>query len=642
MTKFADYIDHGWKLVPITPGQKGPRKREWNLRKNCISDATVELRSAGLAHAYSGTCAIDVDDYEFSRAWLAERGVDLDALFLAADSVQISSGRANHGKLIYKLPEPLASKQIKHEKKCCLDFRCATSAGLTMQDVLPPSIHPDTGEPYKWVYGDDMFGDWRTLPEIPEALHQIWLDEIAVVDISTVLPTKGAGIDELRALLKHQDPSMDRDGWVRIGMAIHHETNGSNEGLHLWNDWSRQSDKYESFTDLETCWRSFHDTPNAVTVGVLREAAVASPDDFDVVAPPAAEDDPWAQQKQQNRERFKLVQVAEVAKRPPVEWLVEHLIPQAETGMIYGPSGAGKSFLGLDLAFSIASGLPWMHRATKMGTVVWIAAEAAGSMRNRAKAYAQARGVKLDDADLWIIEQALSLMSEDDADALVHCVQQKSPSVIIVDTLAAASGGANENSGEDMNKVLENCRRMHAATGAMIVLIHHTGKDTARGARGWSGIKAAMDVEISVYKTETSEMRIMETTKQRDIADGEKFPFQLQVVPLDFDGLSSCVIDPLDPAVLASEERGLQLKGNQRLAFHSVVELAAHTESECGPVQIQEYYDKMLLQMPAPKDTKRDRRPETARRALEALVEKDLLTVFEDQIILGRDVKDAK
>ena len=504
--------------------------------------------------------------------------------------------------------------------------------------MLPPSIHPDTGEPYRWEYGDEMFGDWRELPTIPPELHQVWLDQLAPVDLAAVLPAKGAGLDELRALLKHQDPNMDRDSWIRIGMALHHETDGDIEGLRLWNEWSRDSDKYVNYTDLETCWRSFHDTPNAVTVGALREAAVASPDDFEVVTPPPAEEDPWAQQKEKNRQRFTLVQVADVAKRPPTEWLVEDLVPQAETGMIYGPSGAGKSFLALDLAFSVASGTPWMNRATKRGTVVWIAAEAAGSMRNRAKAYAQARGQKLEQADLWIIEQALSLMNEDDADALVHCVQQKDPSVIIVDTLAAASGGANENSGEDMNKVLENCRRMHAATGAMIMLVHHTGKDTTRGARGWSGIKAAMDVEMSVYKSETSELRVMQTTKQRDISDGEKFPFQLQVVPLDFDGLDSCVVEPLDQAVIANEKRGVQLRGNQRLAFNMIVEAVKLTESERGPWAITDYYDQMIVRLPPPAGDARDRRPEVARRALEALVAKDLITVLEDKILLGKDL----
>ena len=100
MSDFKELIEHGFVLVPILPGHKSPRKRNWNTRENGITDPDFPMRSAGLLHAYSGTCAIDVDDYERAQEWLAERGVDLDALFAAPDSVQISSGRANHAKLI--------------------------------------------------------------------------------------------------------------------------------------------------------------------------------------------------------------------------------------------------------------------------------------------------------------------------------------------------------------------------------------------------------------------------------------------------------------------------------------------------------------------------------------------------------------
>jgi putative DNA primase/helicase len=56
-----------------------------------------------------------------------------------------------------------------------LEFRCATRQGLTVQDVLPPSIHPETGLPYSW--GGN--GDWRELPEIPAGVMAVWQQELA-------------------------------------------------------------------------------------------------------------------------------------------------------------------------------------------------------------------------------------------------------------------------------------------------------------------------------------------------------------------------------------------------------------------------------------------------------------------------------
>ena len=82
MSDFKDYIEHGWLLVPIAPGQKGPSgsaSKGWNQRENCVGGAgkrltTDRMRGAGLAHAYSGTWSIDVDNYPVAHACLAGRG----------------------------------------------------------------------------------------------------------------------------------------------------------------------------------------------------------------------------------------------------------------------------------------------------------------------------------------------------------------------------------------------------------------------------------------------------------------------------------------------------------------------------------------------------------------------------------------
>ena len=63
----------------------------------------------------------------------------------------------------------------KEKQRTVLEFRCATRDGLTLQDVLPPSIHPDTDQPYRW----GGKGDWRNIPEIPETLLNVWQQELA-------------------------------------------------------------------------------------------------------------------------------------------------------------------------------------------------------------------------------------------------------------------------------------------------------------------------------------------------------------------------------------------------------------------------------------------------------------------------------
>ncbi len=641
MSIFKEYIEHGWKLVPILPGHKGPRANGWQRLENAIIDPEFPMRSAGLAHAYSGTCAIDVDDYPRAHEWLAERGIDLDALFAAPDSVQITSGRVNRGKLIYSLPEPLCSKKVAlfGKNQSALDFRCATAAGMTVQDVLPPSMHPDTAKPYKWDYVDDMFGDWRDLPLIPDALHQLWISELTVSHMGDEIPDKGASVEELRATLEYQDPNMNRDDWVQVGMAIHHETDGDLAGFELWDEWSSKSDKYKGRADLEASWRSFHDSPNSVTIGMLRQGVVATPEEFPDVSERADDSDPWAAVANERREKFRRVPVHEIAERDPPKWLVEDLLPETDLAMIFGPPSSGKSFAALDLAFSVSQGFTWFNRKTKQGPVVWIAAEAAGAMRNRARAYAQARGVKLENSNLEVIEQTLSLMSQEDVSALTDVLTQDPPILIIVDTLAAASGGANENSGEDMNVVLTNCRLLHEATGALILLIHHSGKDASRGARGWSGLHAAVRAEFTVTHNAEgdSPIRVLTVTKQNEGIAGVKLPFKLNVIHLEFDNdISSCVIEHLDEAVLDQKNRQ-QLGGTQQIVFKIAYQLAENAD---GVAMLQDVYDEATITMVKPAEGKRDTRKQHIKQALESLVERGYLSISDDQIKIGSTYDD--
>jgi putative DNA primase/helicase len=166
--EITDYIRQNWALVPIPYGSKGPKESGWNRAGNQIStlDKAVRLtENVGLAHAYSGTCAIDIDDLDAATDWLSGCGIDLAELINAPDAVLISSGRPNRAKLLYRLADPLPTRMLNG-----LEFRCGTSNGLTVQDVLPPSIHPDTGKPYTWAGR----GDFRRLPELPADLLRLW------------------------------------------------------------------------------------------------------------------------------------------------------------------------------------------------------------------------------------------------------------------------------------------------------------------------------------------------------------------------------------------------------------------------------------------------------------------------------------
>ncbi len=270
------YIRHGWSLVPIPANTKGPRTPGWNLKQNTLK-AQGDLPPGygiGLAHAYSGTMALDLDNWTVTTSLLAQHGIDLQALYNAPDAVVINSGKPGHGKLLYTMPfgAALPSKKILHNGITAYELRCATASGLTVQDVLPPSIHPETRQPYHWAGS----GHWMRLPMIPQPLLDLW-NGMLVQDKERTISTDGAidaSWEEIRQALDAVPADCSRDEWVSIGMALHWagtQTDQLGQALQLWNEWSATAQfKYPGEREILTQWVSFRpDKATAVKLGTL-------------------------------------------------------------------------------------------------------------------------------------------------------------------------------------------------------------------------------------------------------------------------------------------------------------------------------------------------------------------------------------
>lgn len=282
------YVRHGWSLVPIPPGTKGPATKGWNERQNAlVSHAQLPPGwGIGLAHAYSGTMAVDVDDWDRAAFELMMHGISLQGLYDAPDAVIVDSGRQGHGKLLYAMPLGMAipSRKFmdsrtgadgKPERYNFLDLRCGTANGLTVQDVLPPSIHPDTRQPYRWAGR----GHWTRLPQIPQALLDFWMRSL---EVQRAAPTSTTNVDwsEIETALPVIDPSCSREEWITVGMALHHagtESGDIDHAFNLWDQWSQPSSKYPGERGLLGQWRSFRsDKGTAVKLGSLFRLARAA------------------------------------------------------------------------------------------------------------------------------------------------------------------------------------------------------------------------------------------------------------------------------------------------------------------------------------------------------------------------------
>ena len=196
-SNLGDYVRAGFALVPIPLGSKGPCVNNWNSEENAVRDearaALLTDCNVGLAHRWCGTCAIDVDDFQLSNKWFQAYDIDLQALLDADDAVLIKSGRPNRAKLLFRLPADVAWLPTFVPKGSGLELRCAARDGATtVQDVLPPSIHPDTGAPYQWAGK----GDWCNLPTLPQELLVLWRSLIAQVKT----PRAGGTAQEIEIL----------------------------------------------------------------------------------------------------------------------------------------------------------------------------------------------------------------------------------------------------------------------------------------------------------------------------------------------------------------------------------------------------------------------------------------------------------
>ena len=166
-------------------------------------------------------------------------------------------------------------------------------------------------------------------------------------------------------------------------------------------------------------------------------------------------------------------------------------------------------------------------------------------MRNRVDAYCQHHELKPADLDIGLVLAAPNVLDNDDVSELAKSIKLSGADIFVVDTFAQVTPGANENSGEDMGLALRNVRAITEATGATALIVHHAGKDATRGARGWSGIKAAADAEIEISVSDS--VRLIALTKLKDGDDSKQWGFRLTTVGLgtdnDGDPISSCVVE---------------------------------------------------------------------------------------------------
>ncbi len=233
------------------------------------------------------------------------------------------------------------------------------------------------------------------------------------------------------------------------------------------------------------------------------------------------------------RSRLRLLTPADCENAPSREYVVKGLLSEGDVACVFGPPGAGKSVLVPHIAYAVAQGRRAFGRRTKPGHVLYLAAEDALGMRRRVHALKLRHG---DAPSFALLEGAGSLLDKPELDALLDVVAEQMPALIVLDTLAAAFPGFDENSAPDMGRVVKSAREL-AELGAAVVLIHHDTKAGTGTPRGHSILNGALDVAILLGRT--SDGTIGGTlTKNRNGPAGNAIAFTIQTIEVgeDADG----------------------------------------------------------------------------------------------------------
>jgi archaellum biogenesis ATPase FlaH len=485
----------------------------------------------------------------------------------------------------------------------------------------------------------ELTGDENTVAPLSDAVKAFCatrfkrLERVRAECVGAGKPTFGMSPEQITELLNKLPDDLTYDEWRNVGMAVHHETEG--DGFDIWDEWSSRSPKYTSSAYGMERWVSFGRNASAeyTTMGsvllMIRDSGgetgleVASPDEFEALPMPVGG-------------RFNIRSHSDFASQVrSVSWIVKDFLPKATLGVLFGESGSGKTFASYDLCAAVCRGIEWNGKRVTKGRVLYVVAEGVAGFVNRIKAYCHQQGIKPSDVDMDVISDLTpNLLEPAQITDLIKDIKKQEPyDLIVMDTFAQVMPGANENSGEDVGKALAECKRIHRHTGAMVLLVHHSGKDASKGARGWSGLRAAADVELEVLRSD--ELRSISVTKLKDGQDGANIGFKLHTVILgedeDGDDITSCIVEYTNTG-RATKEKGTTVGPKERqilMVLNEVFGLGTDQK-----MALPELIEAAAAQLAPPIGGKRDNRKRDVSRCIDSLSAKNYLFVEDGMVKL--------
>lgn len=333
--------------------------------------------------------------------------------------------------------------------------------------------------------------------------------------------------------------------------------------------------------------------------------------------------------------KFEVMSLKQIKAMPPIEWLVQDLLTRHGFSVMYGQPGCGKTFLALDLALCVASGRDFHGMPTKQGNVLYIVGEGVGGIGKRVNAWGDNRGKGLDPDKLpfWIVPVAVNFSKAEEIEKLLATIDELEQehgkfSLVVVDTVARSMLGADENSATDMGKFVKSCDTVKEHCGCALLAIHHSGKDSSKGMRGSSALMGAVDTSMKIKKA--GEQITLNMDKQKDAEPVEDQFFLMQTATVGtFSTETSVYLEKMSEA-MADDARTTDLTTRQLKALDCMRDSANGNVIDVYVAKDSFFY---WLQheggIPGEDDKAKGARRQVWKRALDALVERDIVLSFD-------------
>jgi hypothetical protein len=241
--------------------------------------------------------------------------------------------------------------------------------------------------------------------------------------------------------------------------------------------------------------------------------------------------------------RALLLDDGEIADLPPPTWQVDGLIQARSLVLLYAPPGVGKTFVALDIAFSVQLGQAWQDRHVQRGNVIYVIGEGGAGMSARVRAWKQRQGTG-EVAGVLFHPGPLDVLKPDQLDGFIDLVGPRTPSLIILDTLARCMAGFEEDSSKDMGLFIDGIERLRTELGSTVLTLHHPTKD-GRSERGSGALRGAMDTVLRLV--DADRVVTMTCEKQKDAEEAPDIHVTLSPVELLNGGAPCVVVSSLPP-----------------------------------------------------------------------------------------------